>query len=77
LLRALNVMKGRLWGMTSLVMGAQYGNLEWAHLPGVLRYDLKGLWRRSVLCGSSVKGTWREGSLAGTLLLTVLLLSVL
>jgi len=24
------------------------------------------LWRRSVsLCGSSVKGTWKEGSLAG------------
>jgi len=27
---------------------------------------LKGLWMWSVfLCGSSVKGTWREGSLAG------------
>jgi len=41
-------------------------NLEWAHLPGTLRYGRKGLWRWSVfLCGSSVKGTWREGSLAG------------
>ena len=47
-------------------MGAQMDNLEWAHLPGTLRYGRKGLWRWSVfLCGSSVKGTWREGSLAG------------
>jgi len=30
-----------------------------------LRYGRKGLWRWSAsLCGSSVKGTWREGSLA-------------
>jgi len=38
LLRALKVMKGRLWGWASLFMGAQVGNLEWAHLPGTLRY---------------------------------------
>ena len=45
-------------------MGAQLGNLEWPHLPGTLRYGWKGLWRWSVsLCGSSVKGTWKEGSL--------------
>jgi hypothetical protein len=31
------VMKGRLWGQASLFMGAQLGNLEWAHLPGTLR----------------------------------------
>jgi len=37
LLRALMVMKGRLWGWASLFMGAQLGNLEWAHLPGPLR----------------------------------------
>ena len=59
-------MKGRLWGWASLFMGAQLGNLKWAHLPGTLRYGWKGLWMCSVsLCGSSVKGTWREGSLAG------------
>ena len=61
-------MKGRLWGLASLFMGAQFGNLEWAHLPGTLKYGSKGLWSWSVsLCGSSVKETWREGSLAGDL----------
>ena len=35
---ALKVMKGRLWGWASLFMEAQLGNLEWAHLPGTLRY---------------------------------------
>jgi len=66
LLGALKVMKGRLWGWASRFMGAQLGNLEWAHLPGNLRYGCKGLWRWSVsVCGSSVKGTWREDSLAG------------
>jgi hypothetical protein len=38
LLGAMNVMKGRLWGWASLLMGAQVGNLEWVHLPGNLRY---------------------------------------
>jgi len=37
LLGTLKVLKGRLWGRTSLFMGAQLGNLEWAHLPGTLR----------------------------------------
>jgi len=37
LLRALKVMKGRLWGRAFLLMGAQLGNLEWAYLPGTLR----------------------------------------
>jgi hypothetical protein len=31
------VMKGRLRGWASLFMGAQLGNLEWAHLLGTLR----------------------------------------
>jgi hypothetical protein len=61
-----NVMKGRLWGRASVFMAAQLGKMEWAHLPGTLRYSSKALWGRSVsLCGSSVKGTWREGSLSG------------
>ena len=48
----------------SLFMGAQLGNLESARLLGTLRDGRKGLWRWSVsLYGSSVKGTWREGSL--------------
>ena len=47
-------------------MGAQLRNLEWAHLSGTLRDGRKGLWKWNVpLCGSSVKGTWREGSFTG------------
>ena len=80
LLSALKVAKGRLWEWAFLFMGVQLGNLECAHLPGNLRDDWKGFWRWSVslshslsrtlslslsLCGSSVRGTWREGSLAG------------
>jgi len=38
LLEALKIMKGRLWGWASLLMGAQLGNLEWAYLPETLRY---------------------------------------
>jgi len=37
LLGALKVLKGRLWGWAFLFMGAQLGNLEWAHLPGTLK----------------------------------------
>jgi hypothetical protein len=36
LLRSLKVMKGRLWGWVSLLMGTQLGNLEWPPLPGTL-----------------------------------------
>jgi len=35
LLGALVVTKGRLWGRESFFMGAQLGNLEWAHLLGL------------------------------------------
>jgi len=38
LLRALKVMKGRLWGWASIFMGTQLGNLEWDQLSGTLRY---------------------------------------
>jgi hypothetical protein len=31
------VMKGRLWGQASLFLGAQFGNMEWACIPGTLR----------------------------------------
>jgi len=34
----LEVMKGRLWGWASLLMGAQLGNLLWAPIPGTLKY---------------------------------------
>ena len=40
--RTLKVLKGRLWGWESLFMGAQLGNLEWAHLLGTLRYGERG-----------------------------------
>jgi hypothetical protein len=38
----LKVMKGRLWGWVSLLMGAQSGNLEWAPLLGTMRYGKRG-----------------------------------
>jgi len=44
-------MKERLWQWASLFMGAQLGNLEWAHLPGTLRDGRKGLWREGSLAG--------------------------
>jgi hypothetical protein len=30
--------KRKAMGLASLFMGAQLGKLEWAHLPGTLRY---------------------------------------
>jgi len=46
--------------------GPIWGTWRRAPVPGTLRYGWKGLWRCGVsLCGSSVKGTWREGFLAG------------
>jgi len=60
------VMRGGLWGWASLFTGALLGNLEWARLLGTFRDGRKGLCRWGVsLYESSVKGTWREGSLAG------------
>jgi len=38
LIGALKVMKGRLWEWASLLVEAQLCDLEWAHLPGTLRY---------------------------------------
>jgi hypothetical protein len=62
------VMNERFLGRTSLFMGAQLGNLQWACLPGTLRDGSNGLWSWSItLYGRYVKGTWREGSLAGDL----------
>jgi hypothetical protein len=37
----MKVMKGRLWGWVSLLMGAQLGNMEWAHQPGTFEIWLK------------------------------------
>jgi hypothetical protein len=62
LLGNLKVTKGRL------SMGALWGNLEWAHLPGTLRYGCKGLWRGSVsLYESSVREPGGRAALLGTL----------
>jgi hypothetical protein len=59
-------MKGRFQRWASLFMGAQLGNLEWAHLLGTLRDSWKGLlWWSISPYGSSVKGTWRKVSLVG------------
>ena len=38
LLGALKVMKEKLQGWPSLFMGAQLGNLDWAHVLGTLRH---------------------------------------
>ena len=48
-------------------MGAQLGNLGWAHLPGLSDMVERGSGGgvSLSLCGSSVKGTWREGFLPG------------
>jgi hypothetical protein len=55
-----------LWGRPSLFMRAQLGNLEWTSTR-----DFE-IWSKGALeverlshCGSAVKGTWREVSLAG------------
>jgi hypothetical protein len=32
------VLKGRLWGRSSLFIGARLGNLDWPHQPGTQRY---------------------------------------
>jgi len=59
------VIKGRLRGWASLFMGAQLGNLEWAHLLGTFERFLKGALEVGHLYGSSVKDTWRDSSLTG------------
>ena len=50
------VMKGRLWGRAPLFMGAQLGNLKWAHLSLSLSLSLS-LWE---ICVGNL-----EGELAG------------
>jgi len=65
------VMKGRLWGWASLFMGAQLGNLEWAHLLGTLEVGHISL----SLCGNlegglpcwGLWGIGRKGSGGGHL----------
>jgi len=55
-----------LWRQTSISIGPPWETWKGARLPRPLRDGWKGLWRWGVsLYGSSVKGTWREGSLAG------------
>jgi hypothetical protein len=46
--------------------GGSVGQAGVGSSTGDFEIWLKGLWRCSLsLCGSSVKGTWREGFLAG------------
>ena len=57
-LGALKIMKGRLWGLASLFMGAQLGNLEWGHLmeiwlKGALEVGCLSLWK---LCEGNLEG---------------------
>jgi hypothetical protein len=58
--------KRKALGTGISLYGDSVGQTEVGLSTGTLRYSLKGLWRWSVsLCGIYVKGTWREGSLAG------------
>jgi hypothetical protein len=63
LLGALKVMKGRLWGLETPFMGAQ------ATRSGLPYRVLREMVERGSGGGASlslsVKGTWRDGSLAG------------
>jgi len=56
--------KGRLWRQASLSIAALLGSLE----EGSFTRDFerwRGLETQRVSCGSSVTGTWREGSFNG------------
>jgi len=66
LLGALKIMKGRLWGWSSL-HGGSVGQPRVGSSTGDFgRRPKRALEMDSLsLCGSSLKGTWREGSLAG------------
>ena len=65
MLGAVKVKKGSFWGWASLFMGFSWATWIGLIYRGVLDM-FENFWRRSVsLCGSSVKGTWREGPLAG------------
>ena len=56
--------KRRLRKLAVLSIGAPLGNLEWSSFPGDFERESKrALCKRSdCLYGSSVRGTWREGS---------------
>jgi len=58
LLGALKVMKGRLWGWASRFMGAQLGNLKWAHLLGTWLKGTLEVWCLSLweLCEGNLDG---------------------
>jgi hypothetical protein len=60
--------KRRLWKWASLFIGAPLGNLEGSLFTGNSERQLKevcGSGASLSLCGSSVRGTWREGSFTG------------
>lgn len=57
------VCRRRLWKRISRSIGAPLKNLERALFYRSLRETDEELWKRSVSpCGSSTRGSWREGS---------------
>ena len=57
---------GKALGMSIPLYGGSVGQPGVGSSTGDFERRMKGLWRCGVsLCGSSVKGTWREGFLAG------------
>jgi hypothetical protein len=63
------ICKRRLWKGPSLSIQAPLGNWRGERglvYQGLWKADIEGLWKQSVyLCGSSTKGTWREGFFTG------------
>ena len=58
--------KGRLWSWASLSIGAAVGNLEGGSFTRNFERWMKGLKEMGIsLQGSSMRGTWREGSFTG------------
>jgi hypothetical protein len=56
----------RLWKRASLSIGGPLEDMEGTPLPGTSIDSKRGLWKwRVSLNGSSVRGTWREGSFTG------------
>jgi hypothetical protein len=60
------VCKRKLWKLASLSIGAHWRTQSGAHLPGTLQIQMKeGSGNGASLDGSSLRGTWREGSSTG------------
>ena len=58
--------RGRLWRQASFSTRALLWNLEGDSYTRDWKMNAGGLWKQSIsLCGSSMRGTWRDGSFTG------------